>query len=135
MRIMTFVGRMVERHAVAILIIVLALSAFAVWSVTGISVVTTQDTFLSPKSQAFQGYRAYENAFGGDSMLILIPGSPLELATTQALQGFTELDAKLSASLRRYSTLFASLITRSLTSVTTTVTSCGRSRPAVKRSS
>lgn len=95
MKITTFVGRMVERHAVAILAVVLVFSALAAWSVTQISILTTQDTFLSTESEAFQGYRAYENAFGGDSMLILVPGSPLELATPEALQGFTELDAKL----------------------------------------
>ncbi len=97
MKITTFVGRFVERHAVAVLIIVLVCSAFAAWSVSGISVVTTQDAFLSAESEAYQGYRAYEKAFGGDSMLILIPGTPLELATTEALQGFTELETQLSA--------------------------------------
>ncbi len=97
MKITTFVARLVERHAVAILIVVLVLSAFAVWSVTQISVLTTQDTFLSSESEAFRGYRAYENAFGGDTMLVLVPGSPLELATPEALEGFTELEAQLRA--------------------------------------
>ena len=97
MKITTFVGRIVERHAVAILIVVLVLSAFAAWSVSRISVVTTQDTFLSAESEAYRGYRAYEEAFGGDSMLILVPGSPLELATPEALQGFTELETQLRA--------------------------------------
>jgi predicted RND superfamily exporter protein len=96
-KITTFVGRIVERHAVAILIVVLALSAFAVWSVTGMSVVTTQNAFLSAKSEAYRGYQDYEKAFGGDSMLILIPGTPLELATPEALKGFTELETKLRA--------------------------------------
>jgi predicted RND superfamily exporter protein len=91
------IARIVERHALVILVVVLVLSGFAAWSVTNISVLTTQDTFLSAKSQAFQGYRAYEKAFGGDSMLILIPGSPLELATAASLKDFTELDAELTA--------------------------------------
>jgi len=95
--ITTRIGHMVERHAVAILVVVVVLSAFAAWSVSQISVLTTQDTFLSPESEAFQGYRAYEDAFGGDSMLILVPGSPLELATPEALQGFTELESELEA--------------------------------------
>lgn len=97
MRITQYIGRMVERHAVAILAVVLVLSAFAAWSVSQISVLTTQETFLSPESDAFQGYRAYEDAFGGDSMLILIPGSPVELATPEALLGFRELESKLKA--------------------------------------
>ena len=97
MKIMMRVGRVVEGHAVAILMVVLVLSAFAAWGVSRITVVTDQQTFLSPTSEAFRGYRAYENAFGGDSLLILIPGSPLELATSQALQSFTELDAKLKS--------------------------------------
>jgi predicted RND superfamily exporter protein len=94
-KVTEFVGRMVERHAVVILVIVLIISAFAAWSVSQISVITTQDTFLSAESEAFRGYRAYEQAFGGDSMLILVPGSPLELATPEALQGFMELETRL----------------------------------------
>ena len=97
MKLTSAIGRMVERHAVVILVIVAILSAFAAWSVSHISIVTTQDTFLSPESEAFRGHRAYEQAFGGDSMLILVPGSPLELATPDALQGFTELEANLKA--------------------------------------
>ena len=97
MKITHAVGRFVQRHAVLILSIVLVFSAFAAWSVTQITVVTTQDTFLSPESDAFRGYKAYEQAFGGDSMLILIPGSPLELATPEVLQQFTQLDAQLKA--------------------------------------
>ena len=37
---------------------------FAAWSVTQMSVVTTQDTFLAG-NRAFKGHRAYEDAFGG----------------------------------------------------------------------
>jgi len=87
----------VRRHAVILLVLVVVFSAFAAWGVTQISVVTTQDTFLSAESEAFKGHRAYEDAFGGDSMLILVPGSPLELATPEALQGFAELEAELSS--------------------------------------
>ena len=95
MKITARVARIVERHAMAILVVVLVLSAFAAWSVTNISVATGQDSFLSAKSAAFQGYRAYESAFGGDSMVVLLPGSPLELATPEALKEFADLDAKL----------------------------------------
>ncbi|NLE73425.1 MAG: RND family transporter [Actinobacteria bacterium] len=97
MRITDRIGKIVERHAPIILIVVVVLSALAAWGVSRISVITTQDTFLSPKSEAFQGHKAYEEAFGGDSMLILIPGSPLQLATPEALQGFTELESTLKA--------------------------------------
>lgn len=94
-KIMAGVARAVERHAVAILTIVLVVSAFAGWSASQISILTTQDSFVSSESAVFQGYRAYAGAFGGDSMLILVPGSPLELATPEALQGFTELETTL----------------------------------------
>jgi len=96
MKVTTAVGRSVERHAVFILVAVLVFSAFAAWSVNGISVVTTQDAFLSAKSEAYRGYRAYEQAFGGESMLILIPGTPLELATPETVRGLTELGSQLS---------------------------------------
>ena len=94
------IAEFVRRHAVVLLVLVVVLSVFAAWSVTQMSVVTTQDTFLSPESEAFKGHRAYEDAFGGDSMLILVPGSPLELATPEALRGFTELEAELSSDSR-----------------------------------
>ena len=97
MKIAASLSRFIERRAVLILVIVLVVSAFAGWSASQISVVTTQDAFLSADSDAFVGYRAYENAFGGDSMLILIPGSPLDLATPEALAGFTQLDATLKS--------------------------------------
>ncbi len=97
MRITESLARLVERRAAFVLIVVLIVSAFAAWSVSRISVVTTYDTFLSTESDAFKGYRTYENAFGGDSMLVLIPGTPLELATPEALQGFTALEAALKA--------------------------------------
>ncbi|MCE5252871.1 MAG: hydrophobe/amphiphile efflux-3 (HAE3) family transporter [Actinomycetia bacterium] len=97
MKIAAFVGRIVERHAPAILVVVLILIGLASWSVGKTSIVTTQDAFISPDSEAFLGYQAYEEAFGGDSMMILIPGTPLELATPEALRGFTELEARLSA--------------------------------------
>jgi hydrophobe/amphiphile efflux-3 (HAE3) family protein len=89
--------RIVERHALAILLVVIVLSALAAWSVTKISVVTTQDAFLSTESGAYRGYEAYGEAFGGDSLLVLIPGSPLDFATPDALAGFTQLDRAIKA--------------------------------------
>ncbi len=100
MKLARFVGRIVERHALAILIVVVALSALAAWGVSQISVVTTQEAFLSAESEAYRGNRAYEQAFGGDSMLILIPGTPLQLASPETLRGLTELEAALRADAR-----------------------------------
>lgn len=96
MKIARSAGHIVERHAVVILVVVLVLSALAGWAVSGISVVTTQNAFLSEQSEAYQGYLAFEEAFGGDSMLILIPGSPVELATPETLDGIAELQTRLS---------------------------------------
>ena len=58
------IAEFVRRHAVVLLVLVVVLSVFAAWSVTQMSVVTTQDTFLSPESEAFKGHRAYEDAGG-----------------------------------------------------------------------
>ena len=74
------IAEFVRRHAVVLLVLVVVLSVFAAWSVTQMSVVTTQDTFLSPESEAFKGHRAYEDAFGRDPMPILLTGSALEHA-------------------------------------------------------
>jgi len=50
MKIAAFVGRIVERHAPAILVVVLILIGLASWSVGKTSIVTTQDAFISPDS-------------------------------------------------------------------------------------
>lgn len=97
MKVWRFVGTIVERHPVAIVMAVLVLTALAAWSASGISIVTTQEAFLSPDSPAFQGYKANEEAFGGDSLVALIPGSPEELTNKETLKALADLHAKLGA--------------------------------------
>lgn len=97
MKIAKFVGTILERHPVPILVAVAVLTGLAAWSAGGISIVTTQEAFLSSESDAFLGYKANEKAFGGDAMLILIPGSPEELTDANALSGLADLHKALGA--------------------------------------
>lgn len=96
MRLMQLMVRFIERRALVILILVIALSALAGWGLTTTSIITSQEAFISTDSDAYQGFLEYGEEFGGDSLVVLIPGSPLEFATEEALDGFTELEAALS---------------------------------------
>jgi hydrophobe/amphiphile efflux-3 (HAE3) family protein len=96
-KIAKLLGKIVERRALAILIVALALTALAGLSVSNISLLTTQEAFVSPESEAFLGYQAYDKAFGGDSLMILIPGTLEELTSTEALDGYALLEERLGA--------------------------------------
>jgi len=89
--------RFIERRALVILILVVALSALAGWGLTGIEVVTSQEAFISADSDAYQGFLEYGEEFGGDSLVVLIPGSPLDFAVPEALEGFADLESELMA--------------------------------------
>lgn len=65
MKIAAFLDKIVERHTLAVLVVALIFAGFAAWSASTISMVTTQDAFISPESDAFKGYLAYDQTFGG----------------------------------------------------------------------
>lgn len=97
MRLRQLVVRFIERRTLTILVMLIALSALAGWGVTTTSIITSQDAFISTDSEAYQGYERYSRAFGGDSIVVLIPGAPLDFATPEALEGFARLEYALSA--------------------------------------
>ena len=100
MRLGQMIVRFIERQTLTIFLLVIALSGLAAWGVTQITVVTSQDAFISTDGEAYRNYEAYAQAFGGDSIVVLIPGSPLDFASPEALEGFARLETALGADAR-----------------------------------
>ncbi len=112
MRLRQLIIRAIERRTIVLLLLALALSGLAGWSITKTTIVTSQDAFISTDSEAYRGFEEYGRAFGGDALIVLIPGAPLDFATPEALEGFARLDKALSVDPRVLSvigptTLFA----------------------------
>ncbi|KWW99150.1 hypothetical protein LI90_784 [Carbonactinospora thermoautotrophica] len=90
------IGTFVERHPLRIVTVAVVLTLLAVLGVSSTQIVTTQDAFVPRDSPVFQGYEAYERAFGGDPLVVLIPGSPDQLTSPATLTAMRSLHAKLS---------------------------------------
>jgi hydrophobe/amphiphile efflux-3 (HAE3) family protein len=90
-----------------VLIGAVAVSALAVLGVVGIEIVTTQDTFVSAESQEFLDGQAYEQEFGGDALVVLVPATPEVAASPEMLGGFRELHAQLAAEPKIHSVVSA----------------------------
>ncbi|MCX9191650.1 hypothetical protein C3Y87_09520 [Carbonactinospora thermoautotrophica] len=90
------IGTFVERHPLRIVTVAVVLTLLAVLGVNSTQIVTTQDAFVPRDSPVFQGYEAYERAFGGDPLVVLIPGSPDQLTSPATLTAMRSLHAKLS---------------------------------------
>jgi hydrophobe/amphiphile efflux-3 (HAE3) family protein len=95
-------GRLVERRPRAILFVTVVLVAMAALGASGTAIVTSQEILVSPDSTAYQEYKDYGKAFGGDPLMVLVPGTPDELTspgTIKALRGLHETFAR-DASIR-----------------------------------
>ncbi len=97
MKTARWLGKLVERRALLILIVALLLTGAAAWGVSNISLVTSQEAFISRDSEAYKGYLACEEAFGGDSVMVLVPGEPLALTSADALRAYAQLEEDLTA--------------------------------------
>lgn len=84
-------GRFVERRPKAILFTAVVLVALAAIGVTGTEIVTSQEILVSPDSQAYQEYKDYGKAFGGDPLMIMIEGTQEELTSSTTIQALEAL--------------------------------------------
>lgn len=96
-RIARVVGLLVEQHPVRVLIGVVVVSALAIAGVVGTEIVTTQDTFVSASSDVFVANQAYEQEFGGDALVVLVPGTPEMVTDPETLGGLSKLHEQLAA--------------------------------------
>lgn len=92
----TNIGKFVERHPVWIIAATVGFTLLAVLGASSTRMVTTQDAFVSRDSEVFRGYEAYDNAFGGDPIVVLIPGTPNELTSPSTLTAVRSLSTEFS---------------------------------------
>jgi hypothetical protein len=89
-------GRLVEARPGSILATTVVLIVLAVAGVTQIHVVTTQDVFVDKGSDTAKNNVAYASAFGGDPLVVMIPGTPQELTSPASLGKIKTLTAQMT---------------------------------------
>ena len=88
-------GRSIEARPGSIVAVAILLAALALLGVTQTHIVTTQDAFVDKGSDPARNSVAYAAAFGGDPLVIMIPGTPEELTGTQMLDRIKTLGDEL----------------------------------------
>lgn len=90
-------GRLVEVHPGAIVAGTILLALLAVFGVAQTRIVTTQSAFVDRTSATARNNEAYAAAFGGDPLVVMIPGTPQELTSPETLARVKALSDRLSA--------------------------------------
>jgi hydrophobe/amphiphile efflux-3 (HAE3) family protein len=90
-------ARAVVGHPKRILGIAAAVAVVLSAGLVGLEFRTSQDTLVSPGSQVFQDNVRYQRAFGGETMLVLITGDPVELFSSRNSSQLQQLEADLRA--------------------------------------
>ncbi len=93
----TRLGRFIEARPGTILLVALLLAALALAGVTQTRIVTSQDAFVDSSSDTARNSVAYGSAFGGDPLVILLPGTPQELTSVEMLGTIKALAETLEA--------------------------------------
>ncbi len=88
-------GRFVEARPGSILATTLVLIALAVVGASQTRIVTTQDAFVDSNSDTARNSVAYAAAFGGDPLVVMIPGTPQDLTSPQAVDRIRTLTDQL----------------------------------------
>jgi hypothetical protein len=86
-------ARFVEARPGSILLATIVLVVLALAGASQTHIVTTEAAFVDNASAVSKDNAAYEAAFGGPSLVVMIPGTPAELTspkTLQAVATFTE---------------------------------------------
>jgi predicted RND superfamily exporter protein len=97
---MTFFGRLgrfVEARPGSILLATIVLIGLALAGASQTHIVTTQEVFVDKGSAAAKDSAAYEAAFGGQSLVVLIPGTPAELTSPKTLQAIATLTERIQS--------------------------------------
>jgi hydrophobe/amphiphile efflux-3 (HAE3) family protein len=92
----TRLGRFVEARPGSILAATIVLVVLAVVGATQTHILTTQEVFVDPSSDTYKANQAYGAAFGGGSLVVMIPGTPEELTSPATLAKVQDLTDRLS---------------------------------------
>jgi len=93
--IFTRLGRFVEARPGFILGVTVVLMVLAILGASQTHIVTTQEVFVDKDSATYIDNTAYENAFGGQSLVVMIPGTPAELTNAATLKEVSALTTEL----------------------------------------
>ncbi len=91
----TRLGRFVEARPGSILAATIVLVILAAAGASQTHIVTTQEVFVDRDSSTYLNNTAYEKAFGGQSLVVMIPGTQAELTSGKTLQAISALTADL----------------------------------------
>ena len=92
----TRLGRFVEARPGSILAATIVLVVLAVLGATQTHIVTTQEVFVNKDSDTYKNNQAYSAAFGGESLAVMITGTPQELTSPATLTKVKTLTDELS---------------------------------------
>jgi uncharacterized protein len=90
-------GRFIEARPGPIIVAAILLAVLALLGVSQTHIVTTQDAFVDKGSDPARNSVAYAAAFGGDPLVVMIPGTPEELTGTDMLGRIKALGETLGA--------------------------------------
>jgi hydrophobe/amphiphile efflux-3 (HAE3) family protein len=91
------VARVLVRRPLVVLVITLAATVGLSLGLLGIEFRTSQDTLVSAGSQVYRDNSRYQDQFGGESMLVLLTGDPVDLFTTENIGSLQQLETDLRA--------------------------------------
>ena len=92
----TRLGRFVEARPGSILTATIVLVVLAALGATQTHIVTTQEVFVDKGSETYQNNVAYAASFGGESLAVMITGTPQELTSPETLAKVQKLTEQLS---------------------------------------
>jgi len=91
------VGKTVQHTPKRVLLLIAVIIGLAGASAATLALETSQEIFVEKSSDTYKDYKEYEKDFGGDQVLLIIPGSPEELIEADVLESMTEIQEVISA--------------------------------------
>ncbi len=91
----TGLARSIEARPGAVIVATLLLAVLALLGVTQTRIVTSQDVFVDQGTDTARDSVTYATAFGGDPLVVMIPGTPQELTSTELLDKVRTLTEQL----------------------------------------
>jgi hypothetical protein len=96
-RLFAGLGRFIEARPGGILAAALLMAVLALLGVAQTRIVTTQDAFVDSGSDTSRNSDGYSSAFGGDPLVVMLPGTPEELTSPETLATIKALGEQLAA--------------------------------------
>ncbi|HAT54431.1 MAG TPA: hydrogenase expression protein HypA [Lactobacillus sp.] len=89
-------GSYIQKHTVALLVGILAITVFFGFGLPKVQMDMGNDVFVNTKSQVYKDTETYQKNFGGDSAYILLSGQRDKLVSHETMQKINALDHRLN---------------------------------------